>query len=146
MSNLAMEELTKRENVNTLTGEIEYSSRKVVKLYKQKRCNEHYFSVFQTCTPLLRALTRQQRNVFDLFCISLGYNTNRIDLNSTIRREMADQLSISVGSLNNHLCALKKAGIIRAIGNNSFMVNPEIAFKGSLATALNLKEEFGKLG
>lgn len=145
MSNLATQVLTHKEQVSIVTGEVKSSSSEEVKVFKRKRKLEHYFSVYLGSTKALHSLTKQQRIAFDLLCNQLGYETNRVDLNCTIRQELSSSMGITVGSFNNHLCALKKSGLLKTIGKNSFMLNPNLVFKGSLAKVVNLQQDYAKL-
>jgi hypothetical protein len=145
MSNLVSETSTTTQKVNNLTGEITEDIKVKVKEYKNQIKIGHFYSIFQDAYVLLGELTGQQRKVFDILCCIIKFDKNRVDLNSTIRVEVSNKVGISVSSFNNQLCRLKKLGVLKSIGKDSFMVNPAIVFMGTRAKAVVLRNEFLKL-
>jgi hypothetical protein len=142
MSNLMSEITTVTHDFNNLTGEVTQDKKVKVKKYKNNLNISHFYSVFQDANEFLWKLTGQQRKVFDLLCCMVKYDSNRVDLNSTIRVELSTEVGISVGSFNNQVCKLKKLGVLKSIGRDSFMINPAIIFMGSRAKAVELRTEY----
>jgi hypothetical protein len=142
MSNLAVEITTVSHDFNNLTGEVTQDKKVKIKEYKNKLNISHFYSVFKDANEFLWKLTGQQRKVFDLLCCMVKYDSNRVDLNSTIRAELSTEVGISVGSFNNQVCKLKKLGVLKSIGRDSFMINPSIVFMGSRAKAVELRSEY----
>jgi hypothetical protein len=139
MSNLAVETTTTTQNTHLLTGEIIFNHELKVKEYKKPLKLGHYYSILQDANEFLWKLTGQQRKIFDLLCCMVKYDSNRVDLNTTIRAELSTEVGISVGSFNNQVCKLKKLGVLKSIGRDSFMLNPSIVFMCSRARAVELR-------
>jgi hypothetical protein len=65
---------------------------------------------------------------------------NLIVLNSTVKKIMCTQLGIKIGSLDNYLLKLTKAGLFKRIGTGTYVPNPHIFGRGKWQDIYKLRE------
>jgi DNA-binding MarR family transcriptional regulator len=67
-----------------------------------------------------------------------------ITLGSTSKKKIAERLKITVGTFDNYLTKLVKAGVLRRIGRGEFEVNPHLFARGDWAEVRRRRDNFGK--
>jgi hypothetical protein len=84
------------------------------------------------------------RGVLDQFLSMMDYDGN-VQLNLSIRKQIAEKLEVSVQSVRNSTTKLKREGVIFQIEENHFVVNPELFAKGKWSEVTKQREAFSKL-
>ena len=67
-----------------------------------------------------------------------------ITLGSTSKKKIAERLKITVGTFDNYLTKLVKAGVLKRIGRGEFEVNPHLFARGDWAEVRRRRDNFGK--
>jgi RecG-like helicase len=88
-----------------------------------------YFKTMDYETTLA-TIPAGQRNLFQIFAARMNTN-NIIDLNITIKKEIAEIAKVTVGTLNVNLSNLCKIEYLLRVAPNRYMLNPNFVSKSS---------------
>jgi hypothetical protein len=94
----------------------------------------------------LKQLTGTQRVVLDVLMKYSRYS-NDIIITKSVKRQMLDYCEVSNGVFKNSLSTLVKKDIIRK-GNvrSTYIINPDLAFKGKVNDKARVIIEYNELG
>lgn len=127
-----------REIVDVTTGELVKVD--VQRTFTEKINPDHFYMTFlDYIAPLYKLKSTSARNTLDWCCEKAQYNTGIIELTSTKRAQLCEQLGINNNQLTNNLKKLKELGLITG-EKGQFKINPEIFWKGDLKSRRQLLE------
>lgn len=127
-----------REVVDSQTGEIiTYDSQKT---FTEKINPERFYMTFiDYVAPLYKLHSEVARKILDWMCEHAGFNTGIVDLSTSKRQQMCEDLSITTAQISNNLKKLKDLNLING-DKGAFTINPEIFWKGDASTRKQILE------
>ena len=119
-----------REIVDVNTGELVKIDTQ--KTFTEKINSERFYMTFlDYISPLYKLKSESARRTLDWCCEHAEFNSGIIDLTTSKRTDLCEDLSITNNQLTNNLRKLKELGLITG-NKGQFKVNPEIFWKGDL--------------
>lgn len=105
---------------------------------------ENYFSVFSDDISCLLSLpTKNCYRVLIRLSLMLGYDNNRIILNSDLRKEISAELKMSVLTFNATIKTLRTFKVLTGL-RGTYIINPKLAWKGSIKARHNYINNISK--
>ena len=136
MSSKKFQQVTCREVVDTQTGEI--IQQELVKTFTKKIESDKFYMTFvDYIAPYYNLKSDTAKSILSWMCAHAEYNTGIVNLTTNVRKQLTDDLKISPNTLTNNLGVLKKNNIISG-EKGSFLLNPEIHWKGDMNTRAKL--------
>lgn len=132
---------TVREYIDTETGEVTtIESSKVIR--RAIKEDAFYMTFIEFISPFIDNLRTcdNARRVLTWLCMHAEFNTGKVSLTTGTRAILCKELNISSNTLTNNLKKLKEANLINGEKGN-FVINPQIFWKGDLATRKKLLED-----
>lgn len=108
------------------SGEIIVSSKQFTVKVNQ---DEFYMSYIENMSGFFKLKSAIDIKVLTKFCMLAEYNTGRVVLNSTVRKEVCELIKISNQQLTNSISSLKKLGLLKG-DRNDYYVNYLVFWKG----------------
>lgn len=119
---------TVHEVLNPETGELmQYETSKT---YKEKINSDNFYMVFlDYMAPLFKIKSHITRQVLDKLCQMAEFNTGKVTVSTSDRKELCDSIEINAQQFSRALKQLKDLDLITG-DSGSFKINPEIFWKG----------------
>lgn len=119
---------TVHEVLNPETGELmQYETSKT---YKEKINSDNFYMVFlDYMAPLFKIKSHITRQVLDKLCQMAEFNTGKVTVSTSDRKELCDSIEINAQQFSRALKQLKDLNLITG-DSGSFKINPEIFWKG----------------
>lgn len=121
-----------REIIDSSTGE-------VLKVDSQKTFTERvnperfYMTFIDYIAPIYQLHSEVARRMLDWMCEHAAFNTGIVDLSTSKRQQLCQDLNLANNQVTNNLKKLKDLNLING-EKGTFTVNPEIFWKGDLST------------
>lgn len=131
--------ITQREVVNPETGEvvtIESSKTFTTKISEDK----FYMTFIDYMNPIFKVKPEAAKSLLAWMCQHAEYNTGKISISAADRKSICNELNISNNCITNYLRSLKTLNLING-EKGTFMINPEVFWKGELAARRNLLKD-----
>lgn len=125
-----------REVVNPETGElvtIESSKTFTTKIKEDK----FYITFIDYMNAFFKIKPEAAKSLLAWLCAHAEYNTGKVSISAADRKEIADTLKVSNNAITNYLRTLKKLKLING-EKGTFVINPQVFWKGELAARRNL--------
>ena len=116
--------------VDTTTGEvIEVTTQKI---YSIKVNSDKFFMTFiEMIAPVYKLKSLSDLKLMIKFCEIAEYNTGKVNISSSLRKEICQQLEMSTNSFSISLKSLKDKRLITG-DKGTYIINPEIYWKGTI--------------
>jgi len=119
-------------------------SRKIEKTFKIEKDSEPaYVKLYLQDTGRFSLLKKGTEHQFKELLKYLSYNDNRIYLNSTIRKEIAEKLNVKEQTFNNGLNELKNHQLLIHLNKNVYMANTLYFAKGEWSKIKKHRKNIG---
>jgi hypothetical protein len=130
------QQVVQTQIVDVNTGEVmEYETQKV---FTKKIKNDHFYMTYiDFISPLFNLRTDTAKSVLEWMCCRAEYNTGKVALTTSARKELCEHLDISPNTLTNNLKKLKDLKIISG-EKGEFIINPQIFWKGDSQSRDNM--------
>lgn len=126
------ETYTQRELVNPDTGEITVID--TAKTFTAKITEDKFYMTFIDFIGPIFGLKPDSAKVLLIWmCEHAEFNTGKVDLTTATRKQISTETGLSNNSITNYLKKLKELNIISG-EKGSYILNPQIFWKGDLAT------------
>lgn len=120
-----------REIIDVETGEsIKIDSQKI--FTEKVNPDKFYMTFIDYIAPLYQLRSEVARRMLDWMCEHAIFNTGIVDLSTSKRQQMCTELGLANNQVTNNLKKLKDLNLISG-DKGSFIINPEIFWKGELA-------------
>jgi hypothetical protein len=135
---------TEREILDKETGELVQVANE--KVFAVDVPNDKFFMVYiENLASFYKIKSSIDKNVIIWMCEHAEYNTNKVRLTSSDRKQMCEDLDIKNSGLSLSLKRLKENGLITGEGG-MFEISPELFWKGdSLTRKKKITIEFNTL-
>lgn len=120
---------TQREVVDPETGEITVIESS--KTFKARVSTDTFYMTFLKTLSSYYKIANNTVKLLTWMCEHAEFNTGKVSLTTSKRREIIDSLEISNNTITNNLKKLKDANLISGDGGE-FIINPEIFWKGEI--------------
>ena len=116
------------ETLDTTTGEV----KTITKTFSVKsKTKEDFFILFLTGLNAICSLSRPSDiKILAIFCSKAEFNTGKVRLTATDRKEIMDKLKIKPQSFSNSLKRLKDNGLLEG-SRGAYEINPQCFWKGT---------------
>lgn len=118
--------------INAQTGEMQEIETKKRMSYRIKD-NDEFYMVFYNC--LAGTLNIKSKKTIDLLselCKHAQFNTGIIEVSTNIRRKVCQDADVNLSNFSKHINVLKNAGLLSDRGGGSYLINPQVFWKGDL--------------
>ena len=134
---------TTRRTVDTYTGEM--IDETTSKTFSVKKEVEPFFLTYSRCMSILYNLTSLTAiKILWKFLERAEYNTGIVYITSQVKKDIIDNLNISISIYNKSIAILKEAEIISG-NKGQYIINPNIHWKGDYKTREKLIKSGCKL-
>ena len=130
---------TQREVVNPETGEIvtiESSKTFTTKITEDK----FYMTFIDYMSPIFGIKPLKAKLLLAWMCQHAEYNTGKISISAADRKNIFKDLDVTNNCISNYLNTLKKLKLIDG-EKGTFLINPQVFWKGELAARKNLLKD-----
>jgi hypothetical protein len=100
---------------------------------------EFYMTFIKHIAPVYNLRSTASINVLNFLCCQAEFNTGKVILPASKRKEFCDSIGIEKQTFSNAICELKKHNLIHG-ERGEYMIDPKIFWKGTTderAKALN---------
>ncbi len=109
---------------------------------KVKNGEDFYFTFLSFMKPALKIKSVRDLHVLSKLCLSMEFNTNKVSLPSSKRKEICGELGIQNSHLSNSIQSLKKLGLMWGEGG-LYELCPYVVWKGHTDARDNLLKNDG---
>lgn len=103
--------------------------------------SDSFYMLYSGYTDIIMQLKNlSDVKVFAVLCDMAEFNTGAVHMNKLQREALADLSGVSYTNLSKNLKRLSDVGAI-ALDDGSYIINPEVFWKGDLATRNNVLKE-----
>lgn len=120
---------SKTIRVDTQTGE--YLGQEKTSVIKTVRSNESFIFAFNDY-EIFKNLSPSELSILFYCAHNCQFNTNAISLLSYDKKNMAEMLSLTEGTVRIMISKLKKKDYLHSLGGGKYRVNPLYFYKGDL--------------
>lgn len=125
-----------RDVVDPETGEVVTIDS--TKVFTEKIQDDDFYMVFiDYISPLFGLKPEGAKSLLTWMCQHAQFNTGYVSITTNDRKRLTKELNITNSSISNYLTVLKKVKLISG-ENGSYMINPQIFWKGSREVRGNL--------
>lgn len=120
-------------------GEVKHLEQTLI--FKLQNVSESSFikTYLESCQVFLSIKSGTLKILFEIFSL-VQYNTNQVDLNASIKSDIAKKLGFKEQTIRNAISELSKHQILIRISNNRFILNPFYFAKGEWRSIKKIRE------
>ena len=130
------------EVVDPETGEVTGSITTEKKYVYNLDPDKFYMTFIDFAAPIYKLNSDSAKNVLQWMCCNAEFNTGTVYLTPARLEEMSKYLDIPKQSIYNNIVKLKKLGLVSG-ERGTFLINPEIFWKGDMQARRQLLEASG---
>lgn len=141
MEKTTTQKLSQKTELTIIDQDGQIIKREVNRVFKvTKETEPAYAKFYLEHIKMICSLKRGSIDVLIKLIELVEYNTNKVTLTPSHRKNIAKALGITTGSFANSLTDLKKTGILIDLEQGIFLLNPNIVAKGEWTKIKQLKE------
>ncbi len=131
MEKTTTQKLSQKTEITVIDQDGQILKHEVERVFKIKKETEPpYVKLYLDNINKVTTLKRGSIDVLIKLIELVEYNTNRVILTPSHRKEIAKSLNVGIGSLSNSLTDLKKSRILIDVDKGIFLLDPSVLAKG----------------
>ena len=112
------------------------------KVYSSKINSESFFMTFiEAIAPIYKLKSATDLKLIIKFCEIAEFNTGKVIISSSLRKDICEQLGISNNQYSISLKSIKEKGIVTG-DKGTFVLNPSIYWKGTVKSRESIMKDF----